>query len=78
MQDGEAARWFSQGCDARLAGRPRTACPYDFATSTLPWTRWQAGYRDADTYWGAWVQGRWDYRPLPAVQEESNGQVPRP
>lgn len=59
--------FFGRGCDARLAGHPVEACPYE--PSGYAFIQWVAGWRHVHTYWGNLVFGRWAYRPLPLVRE---------
>ncbi len=55
---------FSQGCDARLAGRPSSDCPYGAGAAQY---NWLAGWRHVEYHWGEDVHGRWQVRALPEV-----------
>jgi ribosome modulation factor len=57
---------FNAGSDARIAGQPITACPYD-ATGRVNQERelWKAGWRSVHREWG--LDAKWPVRALPAV-----------
>lgn len=58
---------FNLGCDARLAGKPMSACPY--TASTCEYLQWRRGWADVDKSYGVWARKRgWQVRPLPPVQ----------
>ncbi len=60
---------FGQGADARLAGLPLVACPYQTAGDgnyDLART-WRAGWCHANDFFG--VDAKWYVRPLPAIGE---------
>ena len=54
---------FNRGCDARLAGQPVTACPYD-----IPQYRhlWKQGWWHVQRHWGR--DAKWPVRRLPRIQ----------
>ena len=60
------ARLFNEGCDARLAGRAASSCPY----SGHERDRWLWGWRDVHKSWGSWVMGRWRYPSLPRIVQQ--------
>jgi hypothetical protein len=62
------ARAFSQGCDARLTGRPYSANPHCSAAERGLRGAWQLGWEDVQRNWG--VQARWPVRVLPAIAPE--------
>ena len=64
----EVARAFNDGADARLRGLPYNAMPRIQAVLRKSW---QDGYTDAHYWWGAAVHGRWQYQPLPEIQNDS-------
>lgn len=58
------SRAFNEGCDARLAGHPLSANPYDFLTAEAK--TWRDGWNHVDKYWGRDAGGK--APPLPPVR----------
>ena len=56
---------FGQGCDARIAGEPMSACPYSPPLARF----WHAGWRHANRFWSVDVK-RWPAQRLPTVREQ--------
>lgn len=75
MDDAEAVnRAFSQGCDARLAGQPKSANPYSSTTHHSLYHHWRMGWQDLNDWWGK--HNRWARR-LPFLSEEDEPAEPR-
>lgn len=57
------ARAFGKGCDARLAGRPATRCPYQ--TNQELASAWRQGWLDVNYHWAQ--DALWAHKDLPEV-----------
>lgn len=61
------ARWFNEGCDARLAGYHEADCPYEGnGTARL---YWMMGWRDVHRNYAVLVETRWSFRSLRPLLE---------
>ncbi len=49
---GVFARVFAEGCDARLSGKPRSACPWNSCSQKDLWKLWMQGWEDIEANWG--------------------------
>lgn len=67
-QKKSVARAFSEGGDARLAGQPRTANPYQPGKHRHEHDAWLRGWAHCDRQWAK--HARWLVRPLPPVLTE--------
>jgi ribosome modulation factor len=54
---------FNEGCDARLAGKPATTCPYESPELAQ---QWRHGWANVDGTWGR--DAKWPINPLPPVK----------
>ena len=63
IEDGERARAFNLGSDARLAGVPFTACESPCELKAM----WQDGWLDVHRFWGHW--SKTPVKRLPWVPE---------
>lgn len=57
------SRAFGEGSDARLAGKPLTACPYPPGDQM---NYWVLGWRHLAREWG--LDAKWPVRELPRVR----------
>lgn len=60
---------FNQGCDARLSGLPKRACPYSAGRNQSLALAWSRGFLDVEKHYGEDVAGRWQFSTLPPVRE---------
>lgn len=58
---------FGAGCDARLAGKSTSACPFKGDAEAEQRRVWMRGWSHVQDQYGADVKGRWRYRPLPRI-----------
>lgn len=64
----DSAKAFNEGCDARLAGEPRSFNPYEKREEPGSYHSWRHGWLDVANNWGRWA-GNSPVKPLVDVKQ---------